>query len=641
MQKTKVKKKLKKQVKKRPKLSIQYEIFVDNFAGAGGASTGIEHAIGRSVDVAINHDPVAIAMHEANHPNTKHYCQDVFEVDPREVAAGRPVALVWLSPDCTHHSKAKGGKPVSKKIRGLAWVAVRWAATVKPRVIMLENVEEFQTWGPLIMTEKGPVPDKKKKGVTFKSFVKALEKEGYHVEFKELRACDYGANTTRKRLFLIARCDGQPIVWPSPTHGPRNSEDVLTGKLKPYHSAAECIDWSIPSKSIFGREKPLVPNTMKRIARGLKKFVLNSENPFFIDLATSKGEETNQRKNIQKNIEIHIRSNIHSNIYRTTQFTDLQSINEVILISPTLLQMGYTLSQIGHQGKQSAVAWVKKDYLTCTGDDLNEPLSTITSSSNHHSLMITKLEHLKNVSSVSPQNTTNNRQPTRLMAAYLSKTYGGSYTGAGIDLNDPTDTITAVDHHAFISTFVEKISNEKNVVQKEKANDPIIHNPDIKMEPAAEVSEELQRRRDIEILDFLREYVGEDCFLEADASFISKYYGSDIGQDLHDPMHTVPTKDRFALITVLGEHYRIVDIQLRMLKAHELKIAQSVPKTYVIDTDKNGKKISATEQKKKLGNMVIPICAEILVRANLPEHCCEGPYHEQVELLNADFGWSG
>lgn len=206
-------------------ISKTKEIIVDNFAGGGGASTGIELATGVSVDIAINHDPDAIAMHMVNHPNTKHYCESVWDVDPREAAAGRPIGLAWFSPDCKHFSKAKGGKPVEKKIRGLAWVAVRWAATVRPRVIMMENVEEFQTWGPL---RKDGRPDPVQKGRTFRSFVNALKVHGYSVEWKELRACDYGAPTIRKRLFLIARCDGRPIVWPEPTHGDPESEAVLS-----------------------------------------------------------------------------------------------------------------------------------------------------------------------------------------------------------------------------------------------------------------------------------------------------------------------------------------------------------------------------------------------------------------------------
>lgn len=259
-------------------MNLFKELIVDNFAGGGGASSGIEKATGRSVDIAINHDPDAIAMHAMNHPSTKHYCESVWDVNPREAVNGLPVGLCWLSPDCKHFSKAKGGKPVEKKIRGLAWVAVRWAATVKPRVIMLENVEEFKTWGPIV--DGKPCPDRK--GKTFQSFVRALERQGYKVEFKELRACDYGAPTIRKRLFMVARRDGIPIVWPTPTHGKPDSPEVKSGKLKPWRTAAECIDWSIPCPSIFERKKPLAENTLKRIAKGIQKFIVESDSPYII-----------------------------------------------------------------------------------------------------------------------------------------------------------------------------------------------------------------------------------------------------------------------------------------------------------------------------------------------------------------------
>ncbi|HDO7754779.1 TPA: DNA cytosine methyltransferase [Enterococcus faecalis] len=437
------------------------EIVVDNFAGGGGASTGIEHAIGRSVDVAINHDPDAIAMHEANHPNTKHYCESVWDVHPRDVANGRPVALCWLSPDCKHFSKAKGGTPVNKKIRGLAWIAVRWAATVKPRVIILENVEEFKTWGPLIVTKDGPKPDPKKKGKTFQSFVRALERQGYHVEFKELRACDYGAPTTRKRLFMIARRDHKPIVWPTPTHEPRESKEVAEGKYLPYQSAASCIDWSIPGNSIFGRKKPLRPNTLKRIARGLNKFVLNTADPYIVRI-----DQTSYGK-----------------VKRTNSIVD------------------------------------------------------------HHSLVQVKM-----------------------------------------------------------------------------------HNGDI--------------NRELEVQLFLEEYCkSSESISNQEVAFLTKYYGSDIGQHLNEPLHTIPTKDRFGLVKVKGSAYRIVDITMRMLQPHELAKAQGVPDTYVLDKDKNGKKISKSKQVARIGNMVVPNCAEALVRANLPELCCNQPFNEQIELLNEDFSW--
>lgn len=257
---------------------MRHGLIVDNFAGGGGASTGIEQATGRPVDIAINHDPVAIAMHEANHPYTRHYCEDVWEVDPIEATQGRPVALCWLSPDCKHFSKAKGGQPVEKRIRALAWVAVRWAATVRPRVIILENVEEFQTWGPVV--DGRPCP--KRRGKTFRAFIHALKRHGYRVETRELRACDYGAPTIRKRLFLIARCDGRPIVWPEPTHGDPGSLEVAAGLLKPWRTAADIIDWSLPVPSVFERKRPLAESTMRRIARGIQRFVVENPRPFII-----------------------------------------------------------------------------------------------------------------------------------------------------------------------------------------------------------------------------------------------------------------------------------------------------------------------------------------------------------------------
>lgn len=253
-------------------LDVNHELIVDNFAGGGGASTGIELALGRHVDIAVNHDPEAVAMHEANHPQTQHYCESVWDVNPREVTHGRPIGLAWFSPDCKHFSKAKGGQPRDKKIRGLAWVILRWASLPnKPRVIMIENVEEFQDWGPLLQDGK-PCP--KNKGRTFRVFVNALKRHGYTVDWRELRACDFGAPTIRKRLFLVARCDGRPIVWPKPTHGQG---------LLPYRTAAECIDWSIPCQSIFERNKPLVENTLRRIARGIMRYVIEAEEPFIVD----------------------------------------------------------------------------------------------------------------------------------------------------------------------------------------------------------------------------------------------------------------------------------------------------------------------------------------------------------------------
>lgn len=254
------------------------ELIVDSFAGGGGASTGIEMATGRSPDIAVNHDPEAIAMHAANHPTTKHFCESVWTVDPKMVCGGRKVALAWFSPDCKHFSKAKGGKPVEKKIRGLAWVVVRWAKAVKPRVIILENVEEFQDWGPLL-DDGRPCP--LRRGLTFRRWIGQLRASGYQVETRELRAMDYGAPTSRKRLFVIARSDGLPIVWPEPTHGP--------GRL-PYRTAAECISWDIPCPSIFERTRPLAEATQRRIARGIRRYVVEAADPFIVPL-THQGDD--------------------------------------------------------------------------------------------------------------------------------------------------------------------------------------------------------------------------------------------------------------------------------------------------------------------------------------------------------------
>lgn len=264
------------------------EIIVDSFAGGGGASTGIEMALGRSPDVAINHDPVAIAMHTQNHPDTRHFCRSIYTVSPMEATQGRPVGLLWASPDCRHFSKAKGGKPVSAGVRDLAWVVVEWARRARPRVIILENVEEFQTWGPL-RRDGRPCPDRR--GQTFTLWAEKLRRLGYRLEWRELRACDYGAPTIRRRLFVIARRDGRPIVWPEPTHGAPDSPEVQAGQRRPWRTAAEIIDWSLPCPSIFltpeearahGVRRPLAEATLRRVARGVVRYVLDSPRPFII-----------------------------------------------------------------------------------------------------------------------------------------------------------------------------------------------------------------------------------------------------------------------------------------------------------------------------------------------------------------------
>ena len=381
---------------------INGELIVDNFAGGGGASTGIEMATGYSVDIAINHDPEAIRMHKANHPNTIHYCEDVWQVDPVKACNGHPVGLAWFSPDCKHFSKAKGGKPKDKFIRGLAWVACRWAGLVRPRVIMLENVEEFKTWGPL---NRGHHPIKAKQGKTFGKFVQQLTDLGYEVQFKELVAADYGAPTMRKRFFIIARCDGRPIVWPKPTHAPADSEEVKAGLLKPYAGAYTQLDFSLPCPSIFEtseeiKEKygiravrPLAKKTMDRIGRGIKKFVLDNPEPFIIK------DESNDTK-------IPILIQYHSET--TKDEVRGQEIEAPIMTVDGSNRYGLVTS------------FISKFYKSGTGQDAREPLHTITTSAGHFGEV----------------------------RAFLIKYYGDA---TGQDIEKPLDTVTTKDRFGLVT----------------------------------------------------------------------------------------------------------------------------------------------------------------------------------------------
>jgi DNA (cytosine-5)-methyltransferase 1 len=416
---------------------IHGELIVDNFAGGGGASTGIEIATGYSVDIAINHDPEAIRMHKANHPNTKHYCEDVWQVDPVEACKGHPVGLAWFSPDCKHFSKAKGGKPKDKFIRGLAWVACRWAGLVRPRVIMLENVEEFKTWGPLNRSHR---PIKEKQGVTFQKFVGQLKDLGYEVEYRELVAADYGAPTMRKRFFLIARCDGKPIVWPEPTYAPADSEEVKAGLLKPYVGAYTQLDFSLPCPSIFDtseeiKEKygiravrPLAQKTMDRIARGLKKFVLDNPDPFII--------QCNQQCLISPTL-IQYHSETSKDGVRGQAIEDpimtVDSSNRYGLVTSFLHK--YYDGRYKGAGETvenplpTVTAWDHNSVVTanliqmnnhCDGKDIKQPLPTITAGDGHFGVV----------------------------RAFLIKYYG---QGIGQDIQKPLDTVTAQDRFGLVT----------------------------------------------------------------------------------------------------------------------------------------------------------------------------------------------
>lgn len=467
---------------------LPHELIIDNFAGGGGTSTGLEAAFGRSVDIAINHDPKALAMHRINHPETKHYCESVWDIDPIAVTNNQPVGLVWLSPDCKHFSKAKGGKPVEKKIRGLAWVALRWAAKTRPRVIMLENVEEFKTWGELDVNGK-PCPVNK--GRTFNSFVNALKRQGYSVDYRELRACDYGSPTIRKRFFLIARRDGLSIEWPEPTHGNPDSIQVRKGKLKPWRTAAECIDWSIQCPSIFTRSRPLAPATLQRIAGGLKKFVFDNPNPFIV--------------------------------------------ND---IAPVLTECANA------SNKRSM--------------PINEPLRTICAQTKggHHALI----------------------------APFLAKNYTGVI---GSTVTEPVHTITAKDHNSLVISHLSKM--KKNSIGQ-NVNEPI------------------------------HAMTTVNQFAEVRA-FLTAFYGNEKdGNSIEEPLRTIPTRDRFGLVTIGQQKFQIVDIGFRMLQPVELFKAQGFPESYIfekgIDEHGNEIRLTKTEQTRMVGNSVCPQLSEALVRAN-------------------------
>ena len=543
------------------------EIVVDNFAGGGGASTGIEIAIGRSVDIAINHDPAAIAMHRANHPTTEHYTEDVWKVEPVEACAGRPVALAWFSPDCKHHSKAKGGKPVSKKIRGLAWVAVKWAKAVKPRVIMLENVEEFQDWGRL--DEKNR-PDPRYKGETFRRFVGQLEKLGYHVEYRLLRACDYGAPTIRKRFFLIARCDGQKIVWPEPTHAAPDSIEVRMGSKKPWVPVSEVLDFSLPCPSIFASSeeimeqygiravRPLSENTMKRIARGLMKFVVNNPKPFIVQVNHSGDQFRGQ--NIDDPLDT------------------ITAKHGTGVVAPVLMR-----------NNENAV-----------GSDAREPIGTITTGG-HHMLIAPSMiqyhseqsEDVRGQTVDKPIMTVDSSNRYGLVEPFLIQTGYGEREGQKprvLDMDKPLGTVVAQSNKfAMAAAFVTQFNNNCDG----QSMDAPLNTMTAKSNHFGEVN-----------------------------AFLVKYYGSgDNAVSCELPAPTITAKDRMGLVTVHGEDYKIVDIGLRMLTPRELFDAQGFPPDYIIDVDADGKPYPKSEQVARCGNAVCPPIPTALVRANLPELC--------------------
>lgn len=585
---------------------MNQEIFVDNFAGGGGASTGIEIGLGVTVAAAINHDPAAILMHKTNHPYTEHYQASVWDIDPREVCRGRPVAGAWFSPDCKHFSKAKGAALVNREIRGLAWITLRWAALVRPRVIMLENVEEFQTWGPV---RKGK-PVKKLAGTTFRKFISQLRDLGYAVEYRELVAADLGAPTTRKRFVLIARCDGRPIVWPERTHAPRDSEEVRSGRLKPWRSAAEIIDWSLPCPSIFESKaeilekyglkavRPLADNTMRRIIRGVDKFTIRSGEPFIVQQKFQ-----NAAQDIGKPLTTVTAVGAHElckpmlaplTVTNTSHSVGTPAGEPVHTVTTAGNQMLVTpyLAECNHAGGGHIA-------------DPREPHKTITAKHTGGivapSLIQYHTEQTENVRASGlgvPINTVDASNRYGLACANLVEYYTG---GRPLDVTDPMHTVTSHDREAVVAAHVVKFKG-----------DNLGSNP---AEPMQTVTASAGRNRACGGGTFALCKVwlcktgnsGLHRWPEVRA-LLNRYCGYTLAED------------ELLLLEIGGAFYYIADIGLRMLSPRELYNAMGFPPDYIIDRDYTGKPYPKNEQVARCGNAVCPPLAAAVARANFPEY---------------------
>ncbi|CBV44090.2 probable methyltransferase (homolog to DNA-cytosine methyltransferase) [Halomonas elongata DSM 2581] len=546
-------------------LEFEGEINVDLFAGGGGASTGLEMGLNRPVHVAINHDADAISMHQANHPGADHYLSDVYEVDPLAACQGRPVGHFHASPDCTHFTQASGGQPRKQAIRSLSWVVHKWAGKIRPRVITLENVEQILQWSPLVakrckqtgrvvkidrtvaapgervpLEEQFLVPDRRRRGHNWQHFVAGLRRLGYAVQWRTLRACDYGAPTTRERLFLIARCDGRPIVWPEPTHHkhPKRGQ-------KRWRAAAECIDWSIPTRSIFDRPRPLADNTLRRIAKGIQKFVIDSGDPLIVPIANYGGTA----------------DAVHPIDEPLRTVTASPKGGAFALASATLVQTGY-----GERPGQSPRAL-----------DIRQPLGTVVAGGGKHALV----------------------------TAFMAQMNGGFYDGAGRDLRDPLSTITGR------GTQQQLVTAHLATLRRNS------HGADIRG-PLTTIAAQGGHHALVE------------CRLSPDdeagalrvAAFLINYYGKGQPRDLREPLDTITTRDRLALVTVTiqGTPYVIVDIALRMLKPRELYRAQGFPDSYIIDRGHDGRRFTLTAQTRMCGNSVSPLPMAAIARANRVDH---------------------
>ncbi len=591
-------------------INLYDEIIVDNFAGGGGASTGIELATGRVVEIAVNHDPDAILMHKTNHHHTTHYQASVWDVDPVEVCAGRPVGLAWFSPDCKHFSKAKGAALVDRKIRGLAWIVLRWAAKVRPRVIILENVEEFQTWGPV---RKGK-PVKKKAGQTFRKWKKQLLDLGYDIEHRELVAADYGAPTIRKRFFLIARCDGKPIVWPDHTHAHPDSEEVKSGKCKPWRAASEIIDWSLPMYSVFASKaeikekygatvvRPLADNTMRRVIRGTDKFTIRSGKPFIVP--TGYGERKGQAPRVH-DIEAPL-STVVSTVKQNLCVPEL---------APFLAECNHSGDgHIAEVGKPLGTITAKHTQGVCApviapitfsntggsvGQQADQPVGTVRTaggqilSAAHLAQYHTEqTEAVRGQGLHAPLQTVDAANRYSLVSANLVEYFS---TGRPLDLAEPMHTVTSHDREALTAAHIVKFKGQD---LGHPADHPI---------------------------QTITAGGGEFAICQAVISKVEP--GADLGHwpevlallNQHCGYHMA--EDEIILLVIGGVFYYIRDLLLRMLTPRELYNAMGFPVDYIIDRDYMGNEYGKSKQVARCGNAVPPPFATALVRANLPEWC--------------------
>lgn len=618
------------------------EIIVDNFAGGGGASTGIEIATGRLVALAVNHDPAAILMHKTNHPYTEHFQASVWDIDPVAVCRSRPVGLAWFSPDCKHFSKAKGAALVDRKIRGLAWITLRWAAKVRPRVIILENVEEFQTWGPV---RKGK-PVKKLAGTTFRKFIDQLTELGYTVEYRELIAADYGAPTSRKRFYMVARCDGKPIVWPKPTHSKTGADG-----LPKWRSAAEIIDWSLPCPSVFATKteimeryglkavRPLAKNTMRRIIRGVDKFTIRSGKPFIVP--TGYGERKGQaprvhdidapvptvvstgKENLCKPLLAPVTVTNTSNSVGATVGEPVHTVTTAgnqMLVTPSLVSIGQTgggdrIRDIREPvpttvSKQEAclVAPALIQYHTeqtehVRASGLGAPINTVDASNRYGLTCANLVEYYtggRPLDVQDPMHTVTSHDREAVVAAHIAKYYGGV---VGEKVGEPLPTVTAIDHNAVCAAHVVKFKGDN-------VGTPL-------SEPLQTVTASAGKER----------ACSGGTFAVCKAYLAKMRSGDDLGHWpeiralLNEFCGYALADDDVLLLEIGGGLYYIADIGLRMLSPRELYNAMGFPPDYIIDRDYESHEYKKSAQVARCGNAVCPPVASALVRANLPEWC--------------------